>query len=90
MAKIKNLINADLMTAEQIHQKLEKGYEDIEKGNVIDAATAFAVRRFEFLEILAEAEADVAAGRVVTIEDTFTNLREILNEENDDQADHNR
>mgnify|MGYP000038916078 CR=1 FL=1 len=29
----------------QIHQKLEKGYADIEKGNVEDAASAFVAFR---------------------------------------------
>lgn len=33
--------NADMMSITQIHQKLEKGYADIEKGNVEDAASAF-------------------------------------------------
>ena len=33
--------NADMMSVTQIHQKLEKGYDDIEKGNVEDAASAF-------------------------------------------------
>ena len=30
------------MTVAQIHEKLERGYADIEKGNVEDAASAFA------------------------------------------------
>ena len=34
--------------------------------------------RAELLEILAEAEADVKAGRVAPMEDTFTNLRIML------------
>lgn len=34
-------IDADAMTAEAIHQKLEKGYEDIAAGNVQNAAEAF-------------------------------------------------
>lgn len=34
-------INADLMTAEEVHTKLQKGYEDIEAGNVQNAADAF-------------------------------------------------
>lgn len=33
------------MSVEQIHHKLEKGYADIEKGNVEDAASAFATFR---------------------------------------------
>lgn len=36
--------------------------------------------RIELLEILAEAEEDVNAGRVAPIEDTFTSLRAILKE----------
>ena len=36
--------------------------------------------RIEMLEILAEAEEDVSAGRVAPIEDTFANLRAILKE----------
>lgn len=38
--------------------------------------------RLELLEILAEAEEDVNAGRVVPIEDTFESLRSILKEQN--------
>ena len=34
-------VNADMMSVEQIRQKLEKGYEDMEKGNIQDAASAF-------------------------------------------------
>lgn len=34
--------------------------------------------RTQLLEILAEAEADVKAGRVAPIEDTFINLRRML------------
>ena len=37
--------NADMMSITQIHQKLEKGYADIEKGNVEDAASAFVAFR---------------------------------------------
>lgn len=36
--------------------------------------------RIELLEMLAEAEEDVNAGRVAPIEDTFSNLRAILKE----------
>lgn len=35
-------INADTMTNDELHAKLDKGYADIEKGNVQDAAAAFA------------------------------------------------
>lgn len=38
-------VNADIMSVSQIHEKLEKGYSDIEKGNVEDAASAFATFR---------------------------------------------
>jgi hypothetical protein len=38
-------LNADMMSVTQIHQKLEKGYADIEKGNVEDAASAFVAFR---------------------------------------------
>ena len=37
--KAANSVNADMMSVTQIHQKLEKGYADIEKGNVEDAAS---------------------------------------------------
>ena len=37
--------NADMMSVTQIHQKLEKGYADIKKGNVEDAASAFVAFR---------------------------------------------
>ncbi len=39
--KAANSVNADMMSATQIHQKVRKGYADIEKGNVEDAASAF-------------------------------------------------
>lgn len=35
-------VNADVMTTEEIHAKLEKGYLDVEKGKIQDAAAAFA------------------------------------------------
>lgn len=35
-------INANLMTAEEIHAKLEKGYEDMKAGRTQNAADAFA------------------------------------------------
>ena len=38
-------MNADMMSVTQIHQKLKKGYADIEKGNVEDAASAFVAFR---------------------------------------------
>lgn len=42
LPKAPNTVNADFMTAEEIHIKLQKGYDDAESGNVQDAATAFA------------------------------------------------
>ena len=45
LPKTANTVNADMMSVEQIHRKLEKGYADIEKGNVEDAASAFAAFR---------------------------------------------
>lgn len=41
LPKAPDTINADLMTAEQLHTKLQKGYEDIEAGNVQNAISAF-------------------------------------------------
>lgn len=35
-------VNADLMTSEELHAKLQRGYDDIEAGNVQNAAEAFA------------------------------------------------
>lgn len=35
-------VNADLMTTKELHAKLQKGYADVEAGNVQDAAEAFA------------------------------------------------
>ena len=45
LPKAANSVNADMMSVTQIHQKLEKGYADIEKGNVEDAASAFVAFR---------------------------------------------
>ena len=45
LPKTASTVNADMMSVEQIHRKLEKGYADIEKGNVEDAASAFAAFR---------------------------------------------
>ena len=42
LPKAPNTINADFMTAEELHKKLQKGYDHIKAGNVQDAATAFA------------------------------------------------
>lgn len=35
-------INADLMSVEEIHAKLQEGYDDMNAGRVQDAASAFA------------------------------------------------
>lgn len=45
LPKAANSVNVDMMSAAQIHQKLQEGYADIEKGNVEDAASAFAAFR---------------------------------------------
>lgn len=42
LPKAPNTINADFMTAEELHEKLQKGYDDIKAGNVQGAANAFA------------------------------------------------
>lgn len=42
LPKAPDTINADLMTTEELHTKLQKGYDDIETGNVQNAANAFA------------------------------------------------
>ena len=41
MQKMNGAINADLMTVEEIHQKLEAGYKDMESGRVREASEAF-------------------------------------------------
>ena len=40
-SKIPDSINADTMSGEQLHEKLKKGYDDIENGNVEDSVRAF-------------------------------------------------
>ena len=45
LPKTASTVNTELMSAEEIHRKLKKGYSDIEKGNVEDAASAFAAFR---------------------------------------------
>lgn len=42
LPKVPDAINADLMSAAEIHTKLKKGYDDIEAGNVRNAADTFA------------------------------------------------
>ena len=41
LPKAPDTINADLMTTSDLHAKLQKGYDDIEVGNVQNAASAF-------------------------------------------------
>lgn len=41
LPKALNAINADLISATELHAKLQKGYDDIEAGNVQNAANAF-------------------------------------------------
>ncbi len=36
------VLNADLMTSEEIHTKLQEGYDDAQAGRVQEAASAFA------------------------------------------------
>ena len=42
LPKVPDTINADQMTAEELHAKLEKGYEDVKAGRTQNAADAFA------------------------------------------------
>ena len=42
LPKAPDTINADLMTDEQLHEKLQKGYADMQAGRVQDAVSAFA------------------------------------------------
>jgi addiction module RelB/DinJ family antitoxin len=42
LPKVPQTVNADMMTTNELHAKLQKGYDDIEAGNVQDAAEAFA------------------------------------------------
>ena len=42
LPKAPDVINADLMTDEQIHEKLQKGYDDMQAGRIQDASSAFA------------------------------------------------
>lgn len=36
-----SVLNADLMTAEEIHTKLQEGYDDLRTGKVQNATSAF-------------------------------------------------
>lgn len=47
LPKAPKSINADMMSVEQLKAELFSGYEDMEKGNVQDAADAFAKFREE-------------------------------------------
>lgn len=42
LPKAPDALNADLMTNEELHAKLQKGYDDMEAGRTQDAASAFA------------------------------------------------
>lgn len=42
LPKAPDSMNADLMTEEELHEKLQKGYDDIDAGRVQNAAEAFA------------------------------------------------
>ena len=42
LLKAPDALNADLMTNEELHAKLQKGYDDMEAGRTQDAASAFA------------------------------------------------
>ena len=42
LPEISDAINADMMTTEELHAKLQKGYDDIDAGDVQKAAEAFA------------------------------------------------
>lgn len=41
LPKTPDTINMDVMTEEEIHKRLQKGYNEIEEGKVQDAASAF-------------------------------------------------
>lgn len=41
LPKAPDTINTDLMTTKELHAKLQKGYDDIEAGNVQNAKSAF-------------------------------------------------
>lgn len=42
LPKASQSVNADMMTHNEIHAKLQEGYDDVKAGRVQDAATAFA------------------------------------------------
>ena len=41
LPKVPQLVNADMMSVEEIHAELQKGYDDIDAGRVQDATSAF-------------------------------------------------
>ena len=45
LPKAPQSLNMDVMSAEEIHNKLQEGYEDVKAGRVQDAASAFAKLR---------------------------------------------
>ena len=42
LPKVPDTINMDLMTTEELHEKLQEGFDDIKTGNVQNASSAFA------------------------------------------------
>lgn len=42
LPKVPDAINMDCMTSDEIHAKLQKGYDDVEAGRIQHAETAFA------------------------------------------------
>lgn len=42
LPKVPNTVNMDLMSSDEIHAKLQRGYSDMETGKVQNAANAFA------------------------------------------------
>ena len=76
LPKAANSVNADMMSVTQIHQKLEKGYADIEKGNVEDAASAFVA----FRESALMKQYNRIADEILTL-DTFPERFRIMDSE---------
>lgn len=42
LPKVPNTVNMDMMSSDEIHAKLQRGYSDMETEKVQDAASAFA------------------------------------------------
>jgi hypothetical protein len=42
LPKVPQSVNADLMTEDEIHAKLQEGFDDVKAGRVPDAALGFA------------------------------------------------